>query len=481
MRRRWFPLLALLPLLIAAPAVRAQAPGTLSYQGVLTDDLGQIVPDGSYGLTFRLYDVAVGGAALFTENQTVTVVRGGFSVVLGLPGGIALPFDRTYYLGIQVGADPEMLPRPRLTASPYALSLRLPYAQTLASASPLISLTNTSGAAELKLGSRLDVGGTNEGRLHVYRPAVADPVVRIVTTFFGGAIWTHEPQGVGYATFQSADAEGEGGYLAVYRNDATQGFAVDGNRNGTQEPRVSIAGSAQSAVFDFTQTGNAAVALPVDAVSAGETLDEAGLAAEHGTSSTAMPSGLGTILSRTITVPGAGYCLVIGSLDVSFSHANGTQSHAHFGVSDDPASLPSNQDVPFLIAPAAATGQYATPVTVHGVFTVAAGSHTFYLLGQELSGAASYADRSLTVLFVPTAYGTVTSTAPNLVAGGGDPAGGVPLSPAEISAERAKGEAFHRARVERELGEMRARLLELQQQLEALGAAHAAAASAKER
>lgn len=95
-------------------------------QGVLSDDLGNLVADGAYDLTFRIYDVPVGGVALWTEvDPGVAVVKGGFSVVLGLTTPINLAFDQTYYLGVQVFADAELTPRVRLASSPYALGLRL--------------------------------------------------------------------------------------------------------------------------------------------------------------------------------------------------------------------------------------------------------------------------------------------------------------------------------------------------------------------
>ena len=82
--------LALLTPLGAALAL-AQAPSTMSYQGVLSDDLGNLVADGAYDLTFRIYDVSVGGVALWTEvDPGVAVVKGGFSVVLGLTTPINL-------------------------------------------------------------------------------------------------------------------------------------------------------------------------------------------------------------------------------------------------------------------------------------------------------------------------------------------------------------------------------------------------------
>ncbi|MDH3252999.1 MAG: hypothetical protein OEM41_09425 [Ignavibacteria bacterium] len=96
----------------------AQIPRTLSYQGVLTDSLGNPKPDGTYSFTFRLYDVASGGTQLWSEQKTLAVERGLFHTTLGdqVVIGPGLTFDRSYWLGIIAGSGPELMPRIPLTA-----------------------------------------------------------------------------------------------------------------------------------------------------------------------------------------------------------------------------------------------------------------------------------------------------------------------------------------------------------------------------
>jgi hypothetical protein len=116
-------------LLLFVPVVAfAQPPATMSYQGVLTDGSGNLVADGPYNLTFRLYTVSVGGVAIWTETQAgVAVARGGFNVTLGSVMALsALAFDTQYWLGVTVGGGSEMTPRTPLAASPYTLSPRTP-------------------------------------------------------------------------------------------------------------------------------------------------------------------------------------------------------------------------------------------------------------------------------------------------------------------------------------------------------------------
>jgi outer membrane lipoprotein-sorting protein len=104
--------------------VTAQVPKKVSYQGVLKDGSGAVVPDGDYDLTFRLYDVETGGTALWIETQTATVVRGVFNVMLGTSNPLNLAFDKTYWLGVRVDGNPELSPRIELNSSPYSLNSR---------------------------------------------------------------------------------------------------------------------------------------------------------------------------------------------------------------------------------------------------------------------------------------------------------------------------------------------------------------------
>ena len=95
-------------------------PTQLDYQGILKDVSGNLL-SGDYTLTFKIYDVASGGSALWTEVQIVPVQEGVFSVHLGSITPITtVPFDKEHFLGITIGAASELIPRTRLTPSPYS-------------------------------------------------------------------------------------------------------------------------------------------------------------------------------------------------------------------------------------------------------------------------------------------------------------------------------------------------------------------------
>lgn len=99
-------------------------PRKISYQGVLTDTSGMPRGDGSYTIIFRLYELEIGGIAVWSETKNLQIKRGLFPTILGdhNPFGSSLKFDRQYWLGIQVNSEPELSPRILLTAAGYSIA-----------------------------------------------------------------------------------------------------------------------------------------------------------------------------------------------------------------------------------------------------------------------------------------------------------------------------------------------------------------------
>ncbi|MBK7092843.1 MAG: tail fiber domain-containing protein [bacterium] len=126
-----FAVLANALALMLAVSANAATPPKLSHQGYLLG-AGDAPINGVVSLTFGIYDVATGGAAIWSETHpNVTVTEGLFTVALGtvvpisadvlsppssLPGS---PLVR--YLEIAVNGSP-IVPRTELVASPYALT-----------------------------------------------------------------------------------------------------------------------------------------------------------------------------------------------------------------------------------------------------------------------------------------------------------------------------------------------------------------------
>ena len=67
----------------ATRSAKDQAPGLMSFQGMLTDDVGMAM-DTTASITFSIYDDSTGGSVIWTETQTtVGVTKGLFNVLLG--------------------------------------------------------------------------------------------------------------------------------------------------------------------------------------------------------------------------------------------------------------------------------------------------------------------------------------------------------------------------------------------------------------
>jgi len=205
-----------------------------------------------------------------------------------------------------------------------------------------------------------------------------------------------------------------GGTLSVARNDSGAfGLYVDGNYEGTESVNLYLSGTPSPVSFFTDLAGDGSVNLPNDSVGAFEVLDEPGIANDA-----AFPSGLpnavdieteGTvILSRTITCPAPGYCLVIGTSAVSTYHLGSTDSGAFFGLAKSTAQILDfekfKSDISSLQP---GSTYYHSVVTVHGVFEVPAGATTFDFRAQRIGGIMHATDRNLSIVYFPTAYGAI--------------------------------------------------------------------------
>jgi hypothetical protein len=145
-------LLTLALLLGALAPALAQIPRTISFQGVLADAQGNLIPDGPQDLTLTIYDAATGGNALFSETQRVQVVRGVFNAIIGssdpngIPAGVA--FDAPYWLGVKVGTAAELAPRTPFTSVPYALNAAMAQRAIVANTADTATWANTAMAAD---------------------------------------------------------------------------------------------------------------------------------------------------------------------------------------------------------------------------------------------------------------------------------------------------------------------------------------------
>ncbi len=129
--KQFLPTIAIFALLFLAAPVLAQQPVPLliNFQGKLTDP-NQAPIDGLADVTFSIYDAETDDTLLWSEDHTgITVTNGIFNVLIGdgtpdpaNTGDISTVFtgeDR--WLEVQVGSDPAMEPRQKITSVAYSI------------------------------------------------------------------------------------------------------------------------------------------------------------------------------------------------------------------------------------------------------------------------------------------------------------------------------------------------------------------------
>jgi hypothetical protein len=283
----------------------------------------------------------------------------------------------------------------------------------------------------------------------------------------GGSTRLFEEDG-GTHTRLEPDINGTGGFVEVQGGSGVA-FTVDGNVGSGAT--VTIAGGTSPTVFNTALTGTGSVQLPTSAVESTEILNEAGSANNTNSSPVSLSSGFNTTLTRSITAPTAGYVIAIATSEMSTFHTGGSDSLIQFAVSRScaaPSAPPVTQQQNTRIPGVLPTGTYTDIMSVHGLFQVNAGTTTFCSVVQLIgSTAGSIDDQNLSLIFVPSAYGGISS---NLIdPPGGDESGETPSAPltaGDVEAERAASEQANADRVRAELEEMEARLAEIEALLE---------------
>lgn len=188
-------------LMICYQASTAQIPRTLSYQGVLTDSLGNPKPDGTYSLTFRLYDTESGGTALWTEAKSLRVDRGLFSTLLGdqVAFGASMKFDEPYWLGLQVAGQPELTPRIPLSAVGYSLNSLTADTAAYARKSPVPSHVDSARIAGTVKDGAVTSAKIQDGTIQ-FADLAQNGATNGEVIKWNGSAWSAEP-----------DASGSGG------------------------------------------------------------------------------------------------------------------------------------------------------------------------------------------------------------------------------------------------------------------------------
>jgi hypothetical protein len=446
-------LIALTALLFIAPdPLSAVVPSVMNFQAILLDDQGRIVPDSSYDIVFTIHPDSVSfppEIVVWTELKTVETSGGLFNTMLGTNSPLtAEVFDGERWLQMRLTSSAEpFLPRTRIGTTPYSYRVE--------------SIDKSTGG---------EVSGIlNPDSVQIGRSGVPG-VLSVVQD--GGTVaisaWQFSSQGYSldvsdelgnYHTRVMPDGNGEGGYLSIRRNASSGGFSVDGNHDGTGQPWVSIIGEASSVTFDLSTYGDNTVQLPASTVSKAEISDEPGLACETATDAVTV-GNLTSLALRSISCPSLGaYVYASATVELTVSHIAGSGDSLRVGLSKSLSALTGSQATDIAIPAALPTGDYVSIVTLNAVFDSDTMGDPVYLIGSDRYGPGTKRarERTLVLMYVPTAYGSVETASSQTL--------GIEDNSLTAAEERSVALRVNSERIERELADMKARLLELERSM----------------
>ncbi len=298
----------------------------------------------------------------------------------------------------------------------------------------------------------------------------------------GGRIDGYSAAG-GLTLYMDQDSSaGGGGFLRVGRNaSGASGLVVDGNIAGSESTRVSIIGSQGSIIVDTSSLiENNRVILPNNAIFSAEIGDEPGVVNEDMSSASIAFGGVPlNMLSATINAPAPGFVMALATTEVQyFKSTVALDSEIVLGVTNTGTTLPANGRFSIRIPGPTASGTHRHIATVHSIVPVPAGASTFNLVASRTADASSgissvrLNDTQLSLLYFPTAYGTVSPTVigarPHGPANdGASPARG-PMTAPEIEASRLASIEADNARMRAELDAYHAQMTEIMAKLQAI-------------
>lgn len=312
-------------------------------------------------------------------------------------------------------------------------------------------------------------GASGQGaRISLFDPTDGTESLRMFgeTAVPGGSIYTFDENGSTEWVLEP-DFSGNGAFMLLNNPD---GGVLYMESDLAGDPAISLFGTTSSFFVGGASVGNDSLQVSTDAISSAEMFNEPGIANTQG-GFIAIPTSMTSLLSRSITVPAAGFVVVLFNGDASATHVSGSGSGLVEWVIDDVSGGfgSGNDDMLWLIPSGSTSGLYDFSVASHAVFAVpSAGTYTYHVNMSRSSNLTSsnLFDGQMTLMYFPTAYGTTVPslTGPTMR---GTPTGNSgmairgPQTPAEIAAERAQSQGSNMARVQAEMAAMRAEMAEL--------------------
>lgn len=146
-------LVVVVALCAAASPLPAAVPQLINFQSLVTDNVGDPIPNGVYTVMFSIYDSEIGGTLLWSEtNNAVSVASSRFNVLLGS----VMPLHDSVFDGtsrwLEVEFDGEVLtPRTRLVSVGYAHRISTLDGASGGAIDGAVSIVSNSGDATLSV------------------------------------------------------------------------------------------------------------------------------------------------------------------------------------------------------------------------------------------------------------------------------------------------------------------------------------------
>jgi hypothetical protein len=191
---------------------------------------------------------------------------------------------------------------------------------------------------------------------------------------------------------------------------------LDGDQSGSGDPYFALLGTSRVVAFSPAGVGDNSVFLPSNAISAGEVLDEPGIAQGHNVDYLEISTAttVTDLISVQITTPGSGYIVVEADGMHGLISTGTDMNEAEFTIKDTPGgSLDFGNYYVSGFNNIAPSGLYRTSVSMRRTYFKGPGTYTFYFQARanNPSGTNYIWNPTITATYFPTSYGTVTAIA----------------------------------------------------------------------
>lgn len=359
---------------------------TIWFQGFVADATSGEPINATYTVIAEILDSSLDGSSVWgpeTHNTTL-ITDGWFNIELG---SIASPLpsfdDPPYFLELTI--DGEVLgPRLKLASVPSAfrasssdIELTLPYQETVNSGSKAFDITQTGGA--------------------VCGDFTIDNVSSTAAALYG----THN--GLGPAVMAWANGDGPAlkavangdGYAGDFRGPVSIEDTLRVAGMAMFERHAAVAGTLLTSGFMMSEGAEEGYVLTCQdswfGQGAWEPLPRSQIDVHEETTTTI----IGTSVTQyddaqvSLTTPGPGYIVVEANVWLTLSHSSGTDDDLVVGISESPVSLPASPSAwsVWLVPSAWPSAAPENTLYAHNTFwESSAGTYTYYLVGQMLSG-----------------------------------------------------------------------------------------------